>query len=76
MSQQLIARARVPDYIQKKHGVRYSARYLSTLASQGEGPRYCRVGKFAFYDPKDLDRWIAERTTPTFNRASEILLAK
>jgi hypothetical protein len=71
-----LSRADAANYMRDKFGVKYSSNYLRILAWKGEGPRYRHIGRYAFYNPEDLDEWIADRTTPVLRRASEILLAK
>jgi hypothetical protein len=49
----------------------------STLASwraTGRGPRYYKIGRSVFYDPRDLRKWLAaQRQHPRSRREREVV---
>ena len=53
-----------PRYLNTREAAAYLGLSPSTLARMrvtGEGPRYSKAGRRVIYDPRDLDRWVAER---------------
>jgi len=56
----------LPPFISRQEVARYfpgiiSPGTLARLASEGKGPPYFRMGKRAFYDTKELVKWLKER---------------
>jgi hypothetical protein len=67
----MIPRKAVPGYLQETHGVRFSVTSLARWASQGGGPVYRRVGRYTYYEPKDIDRWLRKKMTPPLRWTSD-----
>ena len=35
---------------------------LAKMRLSGRGPKFCRVGRAIAYDPREVERWLCERT--------------
>ena len=58
-----LTRDQAAEYLSSR-GLRVSAGYLAKLATAGKGPSYSRLGKYAYYQPSDLDAWLKTNLTP------------
>jgi len=57
--------ADLPKVVSAKVAARYVGLSESTLAKlrlNGNGPVYCKLGRWVVYRPVDLDEWLQSRT--------------
>jgi hypothetical protein len=67
-----LRRVGASKFLLEKLGLQISPRTLANKASDGTGPAYVRVGRFAEYEPADLTTWGEAQITPKAARASEL----
>lgn len=60
MSVKLRTRA-VPPYLRERYGFVITERTLANRAWDGTGPKFYKAGNRRYYDPVDLDEWVAEQ---------------
>ncbi len=57
----LLASPEALDYLEGKHGRRYSPAYWDKLRHQGKGPKFYVVDGHIKYSPPDLDEYATTR---------------
>ena len=57
----LLRRREAARYVTETWGIPLSWRTLAKLAVTGDGPDYCKVGRYPLYSPADLDSWAASK---------------
>ena len=58
-----LTRQRAAEYVSKTWGISLSPLTLDKYASQGSGPMYVKYNqRRCYYDPADLDTWMATKT--------------
>jgi hypothetical protein len=58
-----LRRAQASQYLLEHFGVSRSPATLAKLACIGGGPVFVKVNNTPLYDPRDLDAWVASRTS-------------
>lgn len=58
-----LRRAEASEYLLTTHGVRRAPATLAKLACLGGGPLFVKMNHAPLYDPRDLDAWVAARTS-------------
>ncbi len=66
-----LRRAEAARYLQDRYGA-YKTQTLAKLAVTGGGPRYRKMGAFAYYLPADLDDWAASRMSAPVHSTTEL----
>jgi hypothetical protein len=69
-------RAEAAEYLRLQWEMQVSSATLANYAVNGNGPIYCLIGKYAFYDDPDLDSWAQSRITPAKRKASANLVVE
>ena len=64
-------RAEAAEYLRLQWEMQVSSATLANYAVNGNGPIYCLIGKYAFYDDPDLDSWAQSRITAPRRKASD-----
>jgi hypothetical protein len=59
------------EYLQRRWGMKVGSATLANYAVTGEGPIYCLIGKYAFYEEPNLDSWAQSRITTPRRKASD-----
>ncbi len=57
----LLRRREAARYVTETWGIPLSWRTLAKLAVTGDGPDYCKLGRYPLYSPADLDAWAASK---------------
>src|SRR5215217_1806387 len=57
-SQRLLRRAEAAKHVRERHNIPCEPSSLRTLAHNGKGPPFKKVGRFPLYDPHDIDAWV------------------
>ena len=70
----MFTRVEAVKHLAEVHGIKYSPKYFTHLASSGKGPAYYRVGHRSFYTKEDLAEWVKSKTSPRICKASEFSL--
>jgi hypothetical protein len=63
-------RRRASAYIVAKYAARVSAATLAKLAVSGSGPPFAYQGRYAVYEPEDLDVWALSRLSEKVHATS------
>jgi hypothetical protein len=66
-----LRRAEAAEYLQERYGA-YKTQTLAKMAVEGSGPRWRKMGAFAYYLPADLDEWAAERMSAPVKSTTEL----
>lgn len=60
-----ITRTQAAEWFQARGYRHVTSQHLTTLAERGKGPPYARLGKYAYYDPADLEAWLIQSLKPS-----------
>jgi hypothetical protein len=71
-SHRLLRRAEAAKHVREKHNLPCEPSSLRTLAHNGKGPPFKKVGRFPLYDPDDIDSWILAKSSPKVRSTSEL----
>ena len=72
MTEKLIHRSRVPEWLLDRFGIKIKATTLSTQATRGGGPAYRRVAGRCMYPEASLRAWAESQISGTLsNRAAD-----
>ncbi len=67
-----MSRREASKYLETVHGVRRTYRTLVKLATEGDGPRFCKLGRAqVLYSREGLDAWVAEMLSEPVACAAE-----
>jgi len=69
--------AKAIGYFAEKHGVTTTKSGLANLRTRGGGPLYSTILRKVYYDPSDIDDWVARQANASRDdrqRASEARL--
>jgi hypothetical protein len=72
ISKRLLRRSEAASYVREKHNVPCEASSLRTLAHNGKGPPFRKVGRYPLYDPADIDSWVLAKSSPKVRSTSEL----
>lgn len=72
---QYLRRAEAAAYLQERYGA-YKTQTLAKLAVTGGGPRFRKMGAFAYYSAVDLDTWAASRMSEPVHSTTELAAAR
>jgi hypothetical protein len=68
----LLRRVEAAARVREIHNIPCEASSLRTLAHNGKGPPFKKVGRFPLYDPDDLDAWVLAKSSPKVRSTSEL----
>lgn len=66
-----LSRAQAAEYLQERYGA-YKKQTLAKMAVDGTGPRFRKMGAFAYYLEADLDDWVASRMSAPVKSTTEL----
>lgn len=67
-----LSRREASQYLKDQWGIRLSEGHLKNLAQTGDGPPFEKDGRFAVYQPENLDTYASERLSPLVRSTSEL----
>jgi hypothetical protein len=57
----LLRRKAASRYIKETHGIDIAPQTMARKAVQGGGPPFRKFGRYPYYEPDELDRWVISR---------------
>ena len=67
-----LRRKEAAAYLERTWGMTVAPASLAKYVTVGGGPRYQKLGKFAVYEPVDLDQWATDRLSPKASNSTEM----
>ena len=67
-----LRRSEAAARVREIHNIPCEASSLRTLAHNGKGPPFIKVGRYPLYDPDDVDRWVVAKSSPKVKSTSEL----
>jgi hypothetical protein len=71
MRNRLLRRKEASRYLEEKWGVSRAPSTLAKLAVIGGGPSFRRFNRVPYYDPENLDAWVASILSPPLRSTSD-----
>lgn len=67
----LLRRKAASRYIKETHGIDIAPQTMARLAVEGGGAPFKKFGRFPYYEPDELDRWVISRLTDSRRSTSD-----
>lgn len=71
MIKRLLRRDEAAAYL-KAFGLRTTPASLATMATRGGGPPFLKIGRYCMYQLRDLEDWLAQRSTGLLDSTSTL----